>query len=300
MIHGLLLCNKQPGMTSHDVVDRVRKIFHTRRVGHFGTLDPAASGLLMIGLGHVTKFFDFYQKKNKEYSGLIRFGFATTTYDAEGQPLGEPQAVDLHAVDIPALLAGFVGRQSQLPPVYSAKKVKGRPLYDYARRNEEIEVKPQEVEIFRLEGRVVSADTLWFYTAVTSGTYIRSLAHDIGRTVGCGAHLAELTRERIGEFRVQQAFTLEEIAAHVQRDELPMVVQPIETLLAEFPKLILTAGGCRAAVNGTPIGAADILTVEQGPDREFFRLFDDSGRFLAVAQKDPSRLIFKPYIVFPQ
>ncbi len=155
MSHGLILVNKPIHTTSHTIVDRVRKLFNVKKAGHFGTLDPLAEGLLLIGVGHATKFFDFYIKKRKLYSGTIRFGYATTTYDTEGEPLAEEKDADLGQVDIEALLETFRGKQMQTPPIYSAKKFKGKPMYKYARQNIVVELKPVPVEIFSLTGNVL-------------------------------------------------------------------------------------------------------------------------------------------------
>jgi len=301
MIHGLIVVNKPPGITSHTVVDKVRKLFKIKKVGHFGTLDPLAEGLILIGMGNATKFFDFYIKKKKLYMGKITFGFATTTYDTEGEPTSEKKAVDLKKIDIDALLAGFKGKQLQVPPIYSAKKFKGKPLYKYARENKavEIELKPVAIEIFSLECKVMDEKTLWFRTETSSGTYIRSLAHDMGQKVGVGAYLEELKREGVGEFGLHEAYTLEELARHVEAGEISKVVTPIEALLPEFPKIIVNQGGRKAVLNGMPLIPGDILRILSAESSDNFRLFDDEGKLLAIAGKDKKLMRFKPYIVFP-
>jgi tRNA pseudouridine55 synthase len=299
MIHGLVLVNKSKNITSHTVVDKIRKLFKIKKAGHFGTLDPLAEGLLLIGMGNATKFFNFYMKKKKLYSGRIKFGYATTTYDSEGSPLSEKKETDLSAVDLPALLARFTGKQLQTPPIYSAKKLKGKPLYKYARNNEEVELKPVEIEIFSLKGKVLDKETLWFEALTSSGTYIRSLAHDIGQLVGPGAYLEGLKREGIGEFHVEDAFTLEELYGHVEASGMSRVVTPIEALLPEFSKIIVNQGGRQGILNGMPLLPRDILKVISTDNKENFRLFDDEGKLLAIARKDEKLMRFKPYIVFP-
>ncbi|MBN2345579.1 MAG: tRNA pseudouridine(55) synthase TruB, partial [Candidatus Aminicenantes bacterium] len=226
MIHGLIAVHKEKGVSSHDVVARVRRLFHTRKAGHFGTLDPNATGLLLVALGQATRFFDFYVKQDKFYSGLIRFGYATTTYDGEGTPLGTKAAIDLRETDLEALLAGFRGRLLQEPPAFSAKKFKGRPLYTYARRRQPVRVPPVEVTIHELSGRVVDGETLEFRARTSSGTYIRSLAHDLGQKLGCGAFLLELKRERIGSFHLEQALTLEQAESLVAAGKTLQAVVP--------------------------------------------------------------------------
>lgn len=304
MIHGLILVNKSKNLTSHTVVDEIRKIFNTKKVGHFGTLDPLAEGLLIIGLGNATKFFNFYSGKKKRYSGLIKFGYATTTYDTEGEPLGEKKEIDLSKVDVPALLSQFTGKLIQTPPIYSAKKFKGKPLYKYARENKEQEVKinPVPIEVYSLVGKVMDKETLWFEAYTSSGTYIRSLAHDMGQVLEVGAYLEELKREEIGEFRLQDAFTLDEIAQYVAADELTRIVIPIEMLLPEFPKIIVNQGGRIGILNGQPLLPRDIMKVFPLKNTKIkavnFRLFDDEGKLLAIAQKDEKIMRFKPTIVF--
>ena len=302
-VHGLILVNKPSQITSYSIVDKVKKLFKIKKVGHFGTLDPEAKGLLLIGLGNATKFFDFYIKKRKIYSGRIAFGYATTTYDSEGEPLGEQEPIDLNKIDIDALLAGFTGKQMQMPPIYSAKKFKGRPLYKYARENKagEIEIKPVEVEIFSLAGKVVDETTLWFKAETSSGTYIRSLAHDMGQKLGVGAYLKELVREGVGEFHLDNAFTPAELTTHVENGEISKVVTPIEALLPEFPKIIVGPGGRQAVLNGMPLLPGDVAKIihPKNQTSDHFRLFDDEGKLLAIARKDPKLMRFNPYIVFP-
>lgn len=301
MIHGLVLVNKPKNITSHTVVENIRKLFRVKKVGHFGTLDPLAEGLLLIGMGNATKFFNFYIEKKKLYSGRIKFGYATTTYDAEGDPLWGKKEVNLDQIDIPALLSRFKGKQVQTPPIYSAKKFKGKPLYKYARQKKEgeVEIKPVDIEIFFLKGKVVDKETLWFEALTSSGTYIRSLAHDMGEIVGVGAYLDELTRLAVGEFHLKDAFTLEELTRHVEAFEISKVVTPIEVLLPEFPKIIVTHGGRKGILNGMPLLPEDILKIMATENTENFRIFDDEGKLLAIARKDEKLMRFKPYIVFP-
>lgn len=299
MIHGLIAVDKEKGFSSHDAVARVRRIFHTRKAGHFGTLDPNATGLLLIALGQATRFFDFYVKQDKLYTGLIRFGVATSTYDAEGAPAGPPQPVDLAAVDIESLLAGFRGKQLQVPPAFSAKKFKGKPLYTYARRQEPVQVAAVEVTIHELTGRAADAATLEFRALTSSGTYIRSLAHDLGRKLGCGAHLLELKRERIGRFTLEQAVTLKRAAEMAAAGQELQAVIPIEKLLEEYPKMIVNPAGRRCISNGMALKAADVLKIFPAASNDFFRIFDDEGKLLAIAEKEPHNMSFKPYLVIP-
>ena len=299
MIHGLIAVNKEKGISSHALVARIRRLYQTKKAGHFGTLDPTATGLLLIALGQATRFFDFYVKQNKLYSGLIRFGFATSTYDSEGKPRQAKQEVDLCQIDLESLLAGFRGRQLQMPPAFSAKKFKGKPLYTYARRQQEVPINAVEVTIHELTGRVIDRDTLEFRALTSSGTYIRSLAHDLGQKVGVGAYLLELKRERIGSFGLEQAKTLTEIENLLEAGNGLQAVIPIESLLDEFPKMIVSQTGRRCICNGMALKAADVLKIFPAQSTVYFRIFDDEGKLLAIAQKEAHSLSFKPYLVFP-
>jgi tRNA pseudouridine55 synthase len=300
MIHGLIVVNKEKGVTSHTVVERIRRLYGTKKAGHFGTLDPQATGVILIALGQATRFFDFYVKLEKLYTGLIRFGFATSTYDSEGEPQGAKQGIDLFRIDLEALLAQFRGAQMQLPPMFSAKKFKGRPLYKYARRHQEVTVKPAAVNIHQLTGRVIDHETMEFAALTSAGTYIRSLAHDLGQKAGVGAFLLELKRERIGAFTLQQALTLGEIEALAAAGNALRAVTPIEMLLGEFPKMIVNPAGRRCICNGMVLKASDVLKIFPGVSNDYFRIFDDAGKLLAIAEKEPQAMSFKSAMVFPE
>lgn len=297
MIHGLLAVDKPKNITSHAVVEKIRQLFGIQKVGHFGTLDPLAEGLLLIALGKATRFFNFYIKKKKLYAGRIKFGYATSTYDSEGDSISEKKEIDLSGIDIGSLLSPFTGKIMQTPPHYSAKKVKGKPLYKYARQQEAVEIKPVEVEIFSLTGWVSARDMLDFTALTSSGTYIRSLAHDIGQKLNVGAYLYELKRLKIGEFDLAVAVTLEELEKDLAAGHITRAVIPIEALLPEFPKIIVNPGGSRAILNGLSLEIKDILKVLSNQPSEYYRLFDEEGRFLAIAGKDEKSLRFKAALV---
>ena len=300
MIHGLIAVDKEKGASSHDVVARIRCLFHTRKAGHFGTLDPNATGLLLVAMGQATRFFDFYVKQDKLYAGLIRFGYATSTYDSEGEPLGPRRPVDLRQIDLESLLSGFRGKQLQTPPAFSAKKFKGKPLYTYARRQQPVAIAPVEVVIHELGGRALDGETLEFRALTSSGTYIRSLAHDLGLKAGCGAFLLELRREKIGSFSLEQAVTLEQVEAMAASGNALQAVTPIEMLLDQYPKMIVNQAGRRCVCNGMALKASDVLKIFPAASTDFFRIFDDEGKLLAIAEKEPHAMSFKPYLVLPE
>jgi len=299
MINGIILIRKERGFTSHDVVKKVKSILGVKKSGHFGTLDPLAEGLLLVGVGNVTKFFDFFVGRNKTYSGIIKFGYSTTTYDSEGDQVGEKKNIDLKKTDLEELLSGFRGRFLQYPPKYSAKKYKGKPLYKYARKNLEVEIKPVEVEIFSLETKILADDMLGFRTITSSGTYLRSLAHDIGALAGTGAFLKELTRETVGEFDIKDSITLGELELQFGRErDLQKGMIPIEMLLPEFPKIVVSQNGSEMVKNGAMLSLKDVLEVSSGDDSENYRIFDYDGNLLAFARKDLVLHRFKPFLVF--
>jgi tRNA pseudouridine55 synthase len=223
MKDGLLLVEKDPGFTSHDVVQRVRRILRQKKIGHCGTLDPDATGLLLLTLGTGTRLTRFLIRAPKVYEGTIRFGIATDTYDASGKVMSEAPAEAVAALtleQVAAAMKGFEGEILQQPPPYSAKKVQGVKFYELARRGEEVPTEPKEVTVYELSPMAELADgRLRFHLACSSGTYARGLAHDLGAALGVGAHLTELRRTRIGTFRVEDAVAVAELEAAVQADE---------------------------------------------------------------------------------
>ena len=214
MLNAVLVLDKPAGLTSHDVVHRVRRITGERSVGHLGTLDPAATGVLPLLLGRFTRLAQFFQESTKVYEGEIRFGFATDTFDAQGEPVGVLSHAEPSLGEIQRHLAALTGRIRQTPPVYSAKKIAGVPAYKLARQDKVVEMRPVAVVVHRFEIPSVRADRARFVAEVSAGTYIRSLAHDLGQALGCGAHLSELRRCRAGEFDLSQAITLEALAEY--------------------------------------------------------------------------------------
>ena len=236
-MNGVLIIDKPAGLTSHDVVARVRRILKERSVGHLGTLDPMATGVLPLVLGNMTRLAQFYLASEKSYEGVIRFGFATDTYDAEGEPAGNATEPSLSVEQVRELAGKFRGVIAQMPPPFSAKKINGVPAYKLARKKKEtplksVPVEIREFEIIELDGTYAS-----FRARVASGTYLRSVAHDIGQLAGCGAHLQSLRRTRVGEFQLTDAHTLEEVerAAAQGGDAVQGLFIHPRTLLPSLP-----------------------------------------------------------------
>src|SRR5215813_804127 len=223
---GLLIVDKPRGLTSHDVVAQVRRIAGEKSVGHLGTLDPMATGVLPLVLGRFTRLAQFYNDADKRYEGIIRFGLATDTYDAEGEPTGPEQPVQLTLEEVRAAAAKFAGRLQQLPPPFSAKKIAGVPAYKLARKGQEVELKPKEVEVKQLQITAWNGKDARFTAWVGSGTYLRTLAHDLGRALGPGGHLAELERTAVREFDLEDSM----LHPRLLLPEFPAVTAPPESL----------------------------------------------------------------------
>jgi tRNA pseudouridine55 synthase len=211
-MNGVLIIDKPAGLTSHDVVNRVRRILQQRSIGHLGTLDPMATGVLPLVTGTLTRLAQFYTTSEKVYEGTIRFGFATDTYDAEGEATTAPQEVILCTAEVESLAARFRGVIEQTPPPFSAKKIHGVPAYKLARQQKEVVLKPVQVEIKEFEILSVDTDRARFRARVASGTYMRSIAHEMGKDLGCGAHLESLRRTAVAEFTLEDAHTLDQLA----------------------------------------------------------------------------------------
>jgi tRNA pseudouridine55 synthase len=233
-MNGVLIIDKPAGLTSHDVVNRVRRILQQRSIGHLGTLDPMATGVLPLVTGTLTRLAQFYTQSEKTYEGTVRFGFATDTYDAEGEPTTAPQLVSLNAQKVEAMAARFRGVIEQTPPPFSAKKINGVPAYKLARQQKEVVLKPVQIEIKEFVILGVDVDRARFRARVASGTYMRSIAHDMGRELGCGAHLELLRRTSVAEFNLEDAHTLEQLAAAAQCFSSGSNAGPRETHESEY------------------------------------------------------------------
>jgi tRNA pseudouridine55 synthase len=231
-MNGVLIIDKPCGLTSHDVVGRVRRILKQKAVGHLGTLDPLATGVLPLVLGNMTRLAQFYLASEKSYEGVIRFGFATDTYDAEGKPLGPAQESGLTLDELRALAAKFQGIIEQTPPPFSAKKVQGVPAYKLARKKKDVQLKPVQVEIKEFEITHFEDCRAHFRARVASGTYMRAIAHELGDLAGCGAHLESLRRTAVAEFQLADAHTLDEVECAAQGREVAGDVPPRENEVA--------------------------------------------------------------------
>jgi tRNA pseudouridine55 synthase len=294
-MNGVVVIDKPQGMTSHDVVNRVRRILGQRSVGHLGTLDPSATGVLPIVTGNLTRLAQFYTRSEKVYEGVIRFGFATDTYDADGERTTPGSDVRLELERLRALAADYRGVIEQVPPPFCAKKVAGVPAYKLARKKQEVTLKPVRVEIKELEILAVdevSADRARFRARVASGTYLRSLAHDMGQRLGCGAHLASLRRTAVAEFVLADAHTLEELDQAIQQGSAEEIFVHPRKLLSQFPSVTATDENVALICAGR---AVNLPEMSRAP---LVKVFRGQRELIAIATRVAGTL-FHAGIVFP-
>jgi tRNA pseudouridine55 synthase len=286
---GILNINKPRGMTSHDVVARVRRLTNQKRVGHAGTLDPMATGVLLVCLGRATRVAEYLTGADKAYRAVLRLGIETDTYDAEGQVLST-LAVKASESDVRAALGKFVGQIDQVPPMYSALKRDGKPLYKLARKGIEVEREPRRVRIYEIALRAFELPDVTIDVRCSSGTYIRSLAHDVGAALGCGAHLIELTRLGSGLFVIEEAVALEDLRGLAQAD-LEGLLRPLDAALQDLPAVTLDADQARRVALGQAI-AFDGTQAEATAD--LFRVYNNDGKLIAIMVVDTAARLLRP------
>jgi tRNA pseudouridine55 synthase len=278
-MNGVLIIDKPAGLTSHDVVNRVRRILRQPSVGHLGTLDPLATGVLPLVTGSLTRLAQFYTASEKTYEGVIRFGFATDTYDSDGEPAGAAQIVNVSLEQLRTLAQNFKGRIEQMPPPFSAKKIHGIPAYKLARRHKPVSLTPVQVEIMEFEILFMEAERARFRARVASGTYMRSVAHDMGRQVGCGAHLDSLRRTALAEFDLRDAHTLEDLAAACTagRSE-EMFIHP-RRMLPHLPCVTVDDDAAARIRHGRSVNLLDLSSARQ------VKVFEGQRDLIAIATR---------------
>jgi tRNA pseudouridine55 synthase len=312
LFDGALVVDKPQGKTSHDVVDAVRHLAGFRQIGHLGTLDPLATGVLVLLLGRATRLVQFYSGRRKRYTAGFRFGFATDSYDSDGEAQGPDNAQVLDAAILERFAAEKIGRFPQMPPIFSAKKVNGRPAYELARKKLEVELKPVEVELFEFKLLEISGPIARFVVECSSGTYIRSLAHEMGQKLGSGAHLAEICRTAVGEFSLQQTWNLDDLAEAAHAGKLKECLIPLENLLPNFPSTnvlpvvekrvrhgarfnILVSQLQPGRTENPPGATMELDSGELRPPR--LRVFDQQKKLIAIAEAVVPRT-YQPIVVF--
>jgi tRNA pseudouridine55 synthase len=290
-MNGVVVIDKPAGLTSHDVVNRVRRILGQRSVGHLGTLDPSATGVLPVVVGNLTRLAQFYAHSEKTYEGVIRFGFATDTYDGDGEPTTPVQDVHLDRDELRTLAAEFRGTIEQMPPPFSAKKIAGVPAYKLARKKQEVELKPVQVEIKEFEILETGTDQATFRARVASGTYIRSVAHDMGQRLGCGAHLASLRRTAAAEFTIEDAHSLQALETAMQQGIVESLFVHPRNLVPQLPCVTASEESAALIRSGRAVNLPEMSRAPQ------VKVFYGQRDLIAIATRIAGTL-FHPSIVF--
>ncbi len=294
VVSGALIVDKPVGLTSHDVVQIIRRGTGIRRSGHTGTLDPRASGVLVVLLGPAVRLSEWIASSDKRYMATLRLGTATDTYDAEGRVTDEQACPDLSEERFREVLQQFVGEIEQVPPPYSAVRVKGKRAYQLARRGESVELKPRKIQVYELELLEWAPPEVVIEVYCSSGTYIRSLAHDIGRALGCAAHLVGLRRTQSGRFTLRDAVPLQRLQEAFQTGEWYKYLLPAAEALPDWPLVELNADEVDKVRHGHSLPSRwDHL-----PPDQLIRAVSEQGDLVAVMQYDPEQQILKPRKVF--
>jgi tRNA pseudouridine55 synthase len=289
-MNGLLVLDKPSGLTSHDVVAIVRRATGEKSIGHLGTLDPMATGVLPLLLGKYTRLAQFFGQAEKSYEGQIRFGFATDTFDAEGTPVGEAQPLTKSLEELRALAVAFRGAIDQVPPVYSAKKINGVAAHKLARAGAEVPVKAARITIHEFELTALEGDVAAFVMRVSAGGYVRSVAHELGQMAGCGAHLSSLRRTRAGVFTLAEAVTVDQLKQAAGSAEIEAMLPHPRTLLPEMPSVTVDEQLAGRLRNGMQVNLPDF---SQAP---LVKVFTSPTDMLSIVRRVAGTLM-QPIVV---
>lgn len=291
---GILVIRKEKGYTSHDVVAKLRGILHMKKIGHTGTLDPAAEGVLPVALGRGTRLVELLTEKEKTYEAVLRLGVSTDTQDMTGTVLSE-MPVTVTEEEVREAVESFVGEQMQVPPMYSALKVNGKKLYELAREGKTIERKPRPVVFYEIRIMDISLPLVRISVTCSKGTYIRTLCNDIGEKLGCGGAMEELVRTRSGNFTLEESLMLSQVEEAVSDGTIMEKIVPVEEVLSMYPALTATAEGDRLLRNGNPLPE----TMVQGGNREEkVRMYKSSGDFTGIYGWDEKKEKYVPVRIF--
>ena len=276
MANGILIIDKPDGWTSQDVAAKLRGVFHEKRVGHGGTLDPMATGVLPIFIGRATRGVEFFESAEKEYSAGLRLGTVTNTQDTTGEVL-ETNPVTVTREDVEAALRRFTGELDQLPPMYSAIKINGQKLYELARRGQEVARRPRSITIHALELLEGEGADWTVRVRCSKGTYVRTLCHDLGRALGCGGCMSSLRRTRAGSFTLAQAVTMQQVLDFAAGQDPQQLLMPVDAVFAAHPPLIVTLGQAAKLKNG-----AQVKDWQFQPGT--YRVYAEDGEFLLLGR----------------
>lgn len=291
---GLINIYKEKGFTSHDVVAKMRGILHMKKIGHTGTLDPDATGVLPVCIGKGTRLCSLLENHDKTYEAVLLLGVETDTQDISGKILAEKQ-VSVTEEQVLSVLSAFQGKIMQIPPMYSALKVNGRKLYEYAREGKVIERTPRPVEIYRLTVEKMELPRITLTVSCSKGTYIRTLCHDIGQALGCGGCMESLIRTRVGSFFLEDSITLEELEEKRNSDSLASCVVTVEEVFAGLPAVHTREKYDVLIRNGNRLRGS---MMDKDPAVGQIRMYDSSGLFVGVYEFDPVRKDYKPLKMF--
>lgn len=297
MYHGIINVYKEAGFTSHDVVAKLRGICKQKKIGHTGTLDPDAVGVLPVCLGSGTKLCDLLTDKTKEYVARFRLGITTDTQDISGTVLTTGE-VTVTPEEVQNVLSSFVGDLEQIPPMYSAIKVQGKKLYELAREGKEVERKKRPITIYELELLKTEHPEYEIRVKCSKGTYIRTLCHDIGQALSCGAVMTSLVRTRVGSFSIEEAKTLSELQALADTGSLHNVITPVEEMFRELPAVTVSEEADKALQNGNQLKLSQIRERESVGDTASFRVYSYVNRFCGIYEYDASKKLFTPVKMF--
>jgi tRNA pseudouridine55 synthase len=280
-LNGAIVIDKPEGWTSHDVVGKMRRIARTKKIGHLGTLDPIATGVLPLVIGRATRLAQFYTRSDKIYEGTVRFGWATNTYDRAGHVVGESVEVSVDPAALEVQLERFRGDLMQTPPPVSAKKIDGRRAYELARKDVAVELQPSPVRV--LELKIVSVDGPFATLRVhcSGGTYIRSIAHDLGRAMGCGAHLTELRRLASAEFEIAHAHTIEQLESLAAEERLMQALVPMAEMMPGFSSVFVDEFTEAQIRNGRNFNASPFRA---NADAKYVKAVNGAGELVAVGE----------------
>lgn len=311
MVDGILNVYKEKGFTSHDVVAKLRGIFRQKKIGHTGTLDPDAEGVLPVCLGRATKACGMITDQDKVYQAVLLLGKTTDTQDATGKVLSE-RPVLCSQMQAEETVASFVGDYAQIPPMYSALKVNGKKLCDLARAGVEVERKPRQVTVYAIQVEEISLPRVRMRVHCSKGTYIRTLCQDIGEALGCGGCMESLVRLRAAGFEEKDSFRLEEIEARVRsareaepqaeltRESLPGLVAPIDTIFQQYPRASVKPEFSRLLHNGNRLKAEWMDAWSRSYEGTLFRVYDERGLFTGIYQWDVEREDIRPVKIFAE